>query len=101
MGNLGKVTVIAIFRVKSRVLPMCRICEAGLPQPPGASFCFALTACLHCHLIWKPGLVWLRIRVGSSGTGGGPQSPLEIRVHSCATSINKDKLAYHPCPLRA
>lgn len=80
---------------------MCRICEAGLPQPPGASFCSALTVCLRCHLIWKPSLVWLCIRVGSSGTGGGPQSPSEIRAHSCATSISKYKLAYHPCPLRA
>ena len=101
MGNLGRVTVIALFTVKSRVLSVCRICEAGSPQPPTPLSALPWLLCLHGHLIWKPSLVWLHIRVGSSGAGGSPQSPLEIRVHSCATSISKDKLSYHPCPPRA
>lgn len=44
MGNPGRVTVIAVFTVKSRVLSVCRACEAGSPQPPDASFCSALAA---------------------------------------------------------
>lgn len=99
MGNLGRVTVIAAFTVKSCVLSMCRIWS--WVAPASRRLFLLCPGCWVFTVTVSGSTVWLRIRVGSSGTGGSPQSPLEIRVHSCATSVSKDKLSYHPCPLWA